>query len=135
MLSLHPTFPHHRPQRQQLAFSRSEKKLDLRNAFYRRSQSFRCRVRRCRRRYALSLRPFGRVSVAAVSDTPSVVSRAVNVLKGKPGAQPHATPSWDDDSHFDNGKEKTNFRQYDEACDRVKEFYREQHGAHLRQSL
>ena len=64
-----------------------------------------------------------------VSDTPFVVSRLVNVLKGKAtttGAQ--ATPSWDDDSVFDQQKEKDNFRQYDEACDHVKEFYREQHG-------
>jgi hypothetical protein len=69
--------------------------------------------------------------VAAVSDTPSVVSRAVNVLKGKvnnTGAQAQAIPSWDDDSLFDQEKEKEGFRQYDGACDRVKEFYREQHG-------
>ena len=60
-----------------------------------------------------------------------VVSRAVNVLKGKvhtTGAQ--ATPSWDDDSVFDKKKDKDDFRQYDEACDHVKEFYREQHGTH-----
>jgi len=60
-----------------------------------------------------------------------VVSRTVNVLKGKvnnTGAQ--TAPSWDDDSVFDQGKEKDGFRQYDDACDHVKEFYREQHGTH-----
>ena len=66
------------------------------------------------------------ILVAAVSDTPSVISRAVNVLKTK--VHTKATPSWDDESVFDQTKEKSNFRQYDEACDRVKEFYREQHG-------
>lgn len=73
----------------------------------------------------------GRVAATAVSDIPFVVSRAVNVLKGKvhtSGAQ--ATPSWDEDSVFDKEKDKDDFRQYDEACDHVKEFYREQHGTH-----
>ena len=59
-----------------------------------------------------------------------VVSRTVNVLKGKVNNTcAQTTPSWDDDSLFDQGKEKDGFRQYDEACDHVKEFYREQHGA------
>lgn len=35
---------------------------------------------------------------------------------------------WDDESVFDKDKEKNVFRQYDEACDGVREFYREQHG-------
>ncbi|GJE85388.1 myo-inositol oxygenase [Phanerochaete sordida] len=43
----------------------------------------------------------------------------VNKLKG--------TPSWDDASTFDADKDKTKFRQYEDACDRVKSFYREQH--------
>ncbi|TEB34042.1 myo-inositol oxygenase [Coprinellus micaceus] len=34
---------------------------------------------------------------------------------------------WDDDSAFDKEKEKESFRDYDNACDRVKNFYREQH--------
>ena len=46
---------------------------------------------------------------------------AVNKLKG--------TPAWDDASAFDADKDKTKFRQYEDACDRVKAFYREQHGA------
>lgn len=63
---------------------------------------------------------------------------AVNVLKGKVSntvAQAQATPSWDDDSVFDKEKEKDRFRQYDDACDHVKAFYREQHGTrHLSHS-
>ncbi|KAL2204691.1 aldehyde reductase [Sarocladium strictum] len=52
----------------------------------------------------------------------------VNYLKGLPKATADANS---DDlnavSHFDSGKDKTQFRQYDEACDRVKAFYKEQH--------
>lgn len=43
----------------------------------------------------------------------------VNVLKGK---------TWDEDSEFDTNTDKTQFRDYDAACDRVKAFYKEQHG-------
>ena len=35
---------------------------------------------------------------------------------------------WDDASEFDAEKEKARFRQYEDACDRVKNFYKEQHG-------
>ena len=35
---------------------------------------------------------------------------------------------WDDKSEFDAEKDKARFRQYDDACDRVKNFYKEQHG-------
>ena len=35
---------------------------------------------------------------------------------------------WDDQSEFDAQKEKAHFRQYEDACDRVKNFYKEQHG-------
>ncbi|KAJ6624149.1 myo-inositol oxygenase [Mycena sp. CBHHK59/15] len=42
----------------------------------------------------------------------------VNILKGK---------VWDADSQFDAEKDKAQFRQYEEACDRVKNFYKEQH--------
>ena len=45
---------------------------------------------------------------------------AVNVIKGK---------MWDDQSEFDQAKDKTQFRDYDAACDRVKAFYKEQHGS------
>lgn len=43
----------------------------------------------------------------------------VNILKGK---------LWSDKSEFDEDKDKTTFRDYESACDRVKDFYREQHG-------
>lgn len=43
----------------------------------------------------------------------------VNVLKGK---------TWNEESEFDASKDKTQFRQYEDACDRVKNFYKEQHG-------
>ncbi|KAJ7164319.1 DUF706-domain-containing protein [Mycena filopes] len=43
----------------------------------------------------------------------------VNILKGK--------PQWNEGSQFDQEKDKTQFRQYEEACDRVKGFYKEQH--------
>ncbi|KAI0846995.1 DUF706-domain-containing protein [Daldinia vernicosa] len=46
---------------------------------------------------------------------------AVNVLKGQNQAK------FDDESQFDSAKDKTQFRQYEEACDRVQNFYREQH--------
>lgn len=43
----------------------------------------------------------------------------VNVLRGR---------LWDDESEFDKEKEKDGFRDYESACDRVKLFYKEQHG-------
>ena len=54
----------------------------------------------------------------------SDVSVAVNKLKGvkSDGSE------WDGQSQFDAEKDKTQFRQYEEACERVKNFYREQHG-------
>ncbi|KAG2142337.1 DUF706-domain-containing protein [Suillus clintonianus] len=42
----------------------------------------------------------------------------VNVLKAK---------VWDSQSEFDSTKDKETFRQYETACDRVKNFYKEQH--------
>jgi hypothetical protein len=35
---------------------------------------------------------------------------------------------WDDESEFDAEKDKARFRQYEDACERVKTFYKEQHG-------
>ena len=46
---------------------------------------------------------------------------SVNKLKTK-------AKVWDDASTFDAEKDKTQFRQYESACDRVKNFYKEQHG-------
>jgi inositol oxygenase len=42
---------------------------------------------------------------------------AVNVLKARLNGK----------SHENAGKDESQFRQYKEACDRVKDFYREQH--------
>lgn len=44
---------------------------------------------------------------------------SVNVLKGK---------LWNEESQFDETKDKGSFRQYDSACERVNAFYKEQHG-------
>ncbi len=35
---------------------------------------------------------------------------------------------WDEESEFDKDKDKSKFRDYESACDRVKAFYMEQHG-------
>jgi inositol oxygenase len=40
----------------------------------------------------------------------------------------NALKLWDDESEFDTEKDKARFRQYEDACDRVKNFYKEQHG-------
>lgn len=44
----------------------------------------------------------------------------VNVIKGT---------LWDSESEFDQDKDKSQFRDYEAACDRVKAFYKEQHGS------
>ncbi|KAI0687528.1 myo-inositol oxygenase [Earliella scabrosa] len=53
-------------------------------------------------------------------DTISDAVDEVNKLKGQ-------VPRWDEASKFDAAKDKATFRKYEEACDRVKNFYREQH--------
>lgn len=45
----------------------------------------------------------------------------VNIIKGQ---------SWDDKPRFADEKNTEQFRQYEQACDRVKTFYKEQHGMH-----
>ncbi|KAF4583590.1 hypothetical protein EYR38_002345 [Pleurotus pulmonarius] len=52
-------------------------------------------------------------------DTTSDAIDDVNALRGK---------LWNEQSEFDEGKDKAQFRDYDAACDRVKNFYKEQHG-------
>ncbi|RKU45908.1 hypothetical protein DL546_000407 [Coniochaeta pulveracea] len=47
----------------------------------------------------------------------------VNVLKD----QLSSTPAYDAQSQFDAAKDKAQFRQYESACSRVRNFYREQH--------
>lgn len=55
----------------------------------------------------------------AVSDNVDIV----NQLKGKQGQE----DGYDAASKFDAEKDKAAFRQYEDACDRVKNFYAEQH--------
>ncbi|KAF7309153.1 hypothetical protein MKEN_01117600 [Mycena kentingensis (nom. inval.)] len=50
----------------------------------------------------------------------------VNVLKAKLASSEHG-PGWDANSTFDAEKDKAKFRQYEDACERVKNFYKEQH--------
>ncbi|KAI3322390.1 DUF706-domain-containing protein [Xylariaceae sp. AK1471] len=47
----------------------------------------------------------------------------VNMLKDQLKQQ----QKWDSKSKFDNEKDKTQFRKYEDACDRVRNFYKEQH--------
>ena len=58
---------------------------------------------------------------AVISSRQPLICHVVNKIKGQ-------AKKWDDKSQFDTEKDKTNFRKYEEACDRVKNFYREQHG-------
>ncbi|KAI1822148.1 DUF706-domain-containing protein [Xylaria intraflava] len=48
----------------------------------------------------------------------------VNVLKDQLKSQQEV---WNSKSKFDDEKEKTKFRQFEDACDSVKKFYKEQH--------
>ena len=50
----------------------------------------------------------------------------VNVLKDTLKKQ-NAEKGLYEESEFDQSKDKTQFRQYEDACDRVKNFYKEQH--------
>lgn len=61
----------------------------------------------------------------ALEETSDAID-AVNVLKGLQ-SQGADKASFDSQSQFDASKDKTQFRQYEDACDRVKDFYREQH--------
>lgn len=60
-------------------------------------------------------------NIEAVSDDID----AVNVLKAKAAMKKQSDLY--DASEFDQGKDKTNFRQFDDAQDRVKAFYAQQH--------
>lgn len=71
------------------------------------------------------------------SCSPSCFFASVNVLKGHTNEDASSSSSssssstsedWKSESHFDSEKDKSQFRRYEEACDRVKAFYKEQHG-------
>ncbi|KAK4153636.1 inositol oxygenase 1 [Chaetomidium leptoderma] len=59
-------------------------------------------------------------ALEAISDAVDAVN-ILNVMTGTQGS------AFDTQSHFDAAKDKASFRQYDNACDRVKSFYAEQH--------
>lgn len=64
---------------------------------------------------------------AALEATSDAID-SVNVLKGQAKARlAEEQAAYEAQSKFDADKDKTQFRQYDEACDRVKNFYKEQH--------
>jgi inositol oxygenase len=60
-------------------------------------------------------------------ETTSDAIDAVNVLKGTLDVKPHTAKSSPEETPAPSTKDKSQFRQYDAACDRVKNFYREQH--------
>ncbi|KAK5110222.1 hypothetical protein LTR62_006218 [Meristemomyces frigidus] len=66
----------------------------------------------------------------ALEETSDAIDK-VNLLKAsmrvKNGTATQADVDIYTASQFDAEKDKTQFRQYDDACDRVKDFYREQH--------
>ncbi|KAK4097566.1 DUF706-domain-containing protein [Parathielavia hyrcaniae] len=72
---------------------------------------------------AVDTRPLHQDGAAleAISDAVDTV----NIFKAM--ASSTTTEAFDSQSHFDAAKDKAAFRQYDEACDRVKGFYAEQH--------
>jgi inositol oxygenase len=51
----------------------------------------------------------------------------VNVLKANMKKEQEQEKGLYEESEFDKSKDKTGFRQYEDACDRVKNFYQEQH--------
>ncbi|KAH9933047.1 myo-inositol oxygenase [Fomitopsis serialis] len=54
-----------------------------------------------------------------------IISDAVDEVNKLKGAK--NVPDWGEQSKFDAEKDKAQFRQYEDACERVKNFYREQH--------
>lgn len=69
----------------------------------------------------------------ALEDLSDAIDK-VNVIKGQKKAAATTTTTakeeavvYNDESQFDQDKDKTQFRQYDDACERVRNFYREQH--------
>jgi len=62
------------------------------------------------------------LSAVLIQFTVMLTVSLVNVLKGR---------MWDDETVFDKQVDKAKFRDYEAACDRVKAFYKEQHGRYL----
>lgn len=71
---------------------------------------------------------YAQTSPGAALDATSDHVDAVNVLKDQARQTMNAElANYDDASQFDTDKDKETFRQYEDACDRVKNFYKEQH--------
>ena len=67
------------------------------------------------------------LALEATSDMIDNVNVLKAALKVKNGTTAYQAQDVYQQSQFDSEKDKTQFRQYEEACDRVKTFYREQH--------
>ncbi|KAF2808885.1 DUF706-domain-containing protein [Mytilinidion resinicola] len=67
------------------------------------------------------------LALEATSDAIDEVNVLKAALKVKKGTATQEEKDIYEASQFDAEKDKTQFRQYEEACDRVKNFYREQH--------
>ncbi|EFQ33804.1 hypothetical protein CGRA01v4_12368 [Colletotrichum graminicola] len=69
--------------------------------------------------------PYVRTDGHALEQTTDFVEE-VNILKDQVNKQQQQEDFYGE-SKFDQEKDKTAFRQYEDACDRVKSFYKEQH--------
>lgn len=67
------------------------------------------------------------LALEATSDNIDEVNVLKAALKVKNGTATQKEKDIYEQSQFDAEKDKTQFRQYEDACDRVKNFYREQH--------
>jgi len=65
------------------------------------------------------------LALEETSDNIDKVNALKATLKAKSGTQ--SSQDFDQQSQFDASKDKTQFRQYEDACARVKNFYLEQH--------
>ncbi|KAF8876622.1 putative myo-inositol oxygenase [Mucidula mucida] len=71
----------------------------------------------------LSTEFIGRMATSRTAAQRHVSDIHINILKGKIAKD----AAWNSQSEFDESKDKTQFRKYEEACERVKKFYLEQH--------
>src|SRR6266576_3775651 len=67
------------------------------------------------------------LALEALSDNIDKVNVLKAALKANDGAATQEEKDIYEASQFDLDKDKAQFRQYEEACDRVKSFYHEQH--------
>ena len=67
------------------------------------------------------------LDLEATSDNIDEVNTLKAAIKTKQGSDTEREADVYEKPQFDSEKDKNQFRQYEEACDRVKNFYREQH--------